>query len=62
MLQAELPKTAEEANELIGAFLLDVGLANEEPEALVKPLFKSLLMLTFNLLAAELLLKTHLTA
>ncbi|CDJ37008.1 ATP-binding cassette sub-family F member 1, putative [Eimeria tenella] len=34
MLQAELPKTAEEANELIGAFLLDVGLANEEPEAL----------------------------
>lgn len=35
MLQEEAPTNAEEANELIGAFLLDIGIAKDETEVLV---------------------------
>ncbi|KAL8273265.1 hypothetical protein Esti_002766 [Eimeria stiedai] len=35
MLQEEAPSNADEANELIGAFLLDVGVAQDESEALL---------------------------
>ncbi|KAL8452333.1 hypothetical protein Emag_002452 [Eimeria magna] len=35
MLQEEAPSNADEANELIGAFLLDIGVAQDESEALV---------------------------
>ena len=35
MLTEESPANARDANDLIGAFLLDVGVANDEAEALV---------------------------
>lgn len=36
MLWEESPTNAKEINELIGAFLLDIGIANDETEALVR--------------------------
>ena len=38
MLREECPTNADEANELIGAFLLDIGVATDETEALVRNL------------------------